>query len=207
MFRAALRQAVREALPDALCIEASTDSTLRDAAEAHPHADLVLLDLLMPGSRGFGTLAWVRSQFPAMAVIVVSASERPAVIRRALAFGAAGYVPKSASLPDLVGAIRAVVDCGQSFPPEALVEDPSDAERCLAARLASLTSQQFRVLELLAQGKLNKQIAADLGITEQTAKVHVSAALAKLGARNRTQAVVLFKELEIQEADPLSFDR
>jgi DNA-binding NarL/FixJ family response regulator len=208
MFRAALRQAVRETLPDCSCIEASDDATLRSAAEAHPDTDLVLLDLMMPGSRGFGTLVWLRSQFPTMAVIVVSASERVAVMRRALAFGAAGYVPKSASLADLVAAIRAVIDCGQSFPPEMLVEDPLDGERSpLAARLASLTSQQFRVLELLAQGKLNKQIAAELGIIEQTAKAHVSAALAKLGARNRTQAVLLFKELEIHEADPLSFDR
>jgi DNA-binding NarL/FixJ family response regulator len=208
MFRAALRQAVREVLPESLCIEASNDDALRSAAEAHPEADLVLLDLLMPGSRGFGTLVWLRSQFPAMAVMIVSASESPAVMRRAVAFGAAGYVPKSASLPDMVAAIRTVLDCGQAFPPQALVDGPEDPRRNpLAARLASLTPQQFRVLELVAQGKLNKQIAAELGIIEQTAKAHVSAALAKLGARNRTQAVLIFQQLEVQDTDSLSVDR
>jgi DNA-binding NarL/FixJ family response regulator len=208
MFRAALRQAVREALTSAECIEAYDDGTLRAAAEAHPQADLVLLDLLMPGSRGFKSLAWLRSHFPGMAVIVVSASERASVMRAAMELGAAGYLKKSASLADLVAAIRTVMDCGHSFPPEALAEEACGASQvALAAKLASLTSQQFRVLELLAQGKLNKQIAAELDITEQTAKTHVSAALAKLGARNRTQAVLLFKELELQEADPLSTER
>lgn len=208
MFRAALRQAVREALPSAECIEATNDATLRSAAESHPDADLVLLDLLMPGSRSFATLAWLRSQFPSMAVIIVSASESPAVMRRAISFGAVGYVPKSAALPDLVTAIRAVIDCGQWFPPEALVADAADAERAaFASRLASLTPQQFRVLELLARGKLNKQIAAELGIGEQTTKSHVSATLAKLGARNRTQAVLIFKSLDIHETDQLSLDR
>lgn len=106
-FRAALRQAVDQALPSARLIESADDATLRAEAIAHPEADLVLLNLELPGSRGFATLAWLRSRFAGMAVLIVSAGENPAVMRRAIAFGAAGYVPKSAHLEQFVEAIRA----------------------------------------------------------------------------------------------------
>lgn len=212
LFRAALRRAVEEAVASAdtavEVIEAADVATLRAAANAAADVDLVLLDLMMPGSRSFAPLAWLRSQHPGMAVIVVSASESVPVMRAALEFGAAGYVPKSAPLADLVAAIRAVLAYGQWFPAAAFAGEPPDSAAAdAAARLASLTPQQYRVVELLALGKLNKQIAAELGITEQTTKAHVSAALAKLGARNRTQATLLFRSLEIQDAAPLSLER
>lgn len=209
LFRAALRHAVEQALPGARVVELSSHAALRAAAQSHSEADLVLLDLMMPDSRSFGPLAWLRSQHSAMAVIVVSANESVAVMQSALELGAAGYVPKSSPLPELVAAIRLVADCGQSFPPQVYAAPPRAAATGfpeLGSRLASLTPQQFRVLELVAQGLLNKQIAAELGITEQTTKAHVSAALAKLGARNRTQATLAFKSLEIQDADQLSFE-
>lgn len=208
LFRAALRRAIEDAVEETVVIEAADAETLRAAASGAPEADLVLLDLMMPGSRSFAPLAWLRSQHPGMAVIVVSANESAAVARAALAFGAAGYVPKSAPLTDLVAAIRTVLDCGQWFPAAALdAPDASAGLAAMAARLASLTPQQFRVLELLALGKLNKQIAAELGITEQTTKAHVSAALAKLGARNRTQATLAFRSLDLQDTEPLSLER
>ncbi|MBX3695974.1 MAG: response regulator transcription factor [Steroidobacteraceae bacterium] len=209
LFRAALRRAVEEAIGAAQVHEAADAGALRAAAARSPEADLVLLDLMMPGSRSFATLAWLRSQHPTMAVIVVSANESTAVARAALEFGAAGYVPKSAPLAELVEAIRTVLGFGQWFPAAALADTtPAQGDpAAIAARLASLTPQQYRVLELLAQGQLNKQIAAELGITEQTTKAHVSATLAKLGARNRTQATLLYRSLEIQGAEPLSLGR
>ncbi|MEZ5531379.1 MAG: response regulator transcription factor [Steroidobacteraceae bacterium] len=208
LFRAALRRAVAEAIDVVEVIEAVDAATLRAAADGTPHLDLVLLDLMMPGSRSFAPLAWLRSQHAGIAVIVVSANDSVAVMRAALEFGAAGYVPKSAPLGDLVAAIRTVLAFGQWFPAAALAAEPVESpSAATAARLASLTPQQYRVVELLALGKLNKQIAAALGITEQTTKAHVSAALAKLGARNRTQATLLFRSLEIQDADSLSLER
>jgi DNA-binding NarL/FixJ family response regulator len=206
LFRAALRQAVLQALPDAAIDEAQDISGLRALAASEP--DLVLLDLLMPGGGSFAPLAWLRSQHPGTAVMIVSATENPDVIRQAQAFGAAGYVPKSAPPSDLVAAIRAVADCGQWFPPGVAgsARRPPDARQQLAARLATLTPQQYRVLELVALGRLNKQIAADLGIEETTVKAHVSAALAKLGARNRTQASMVFRELEIGDTDQLTLE-
>ncbi|MCZ8131029.1 MAG: response regulator transcription factor [Steroidobacteraceae bacterium] len=205
LFRAALKQAVLEVVPGARLVECADAASLRAAANVHESADLVLLDLMMPGSRSFAELAWLRSQYPGMAVLVVSAAESPAVLQQARAYGAAGYVPKSAPLPELVAAIRTVLEGGEWLPAA-----PAGAEApavSLASRLATLTPQQFRVLELLALGKLNKQIAAELGISEQTTKAHVSATLAKLGARNRTQATLIYRELEIREDDPLSLDR
>lgn len=117
-FGAALRQAVDQALPGARLIEVPDDATLRSAALAHPEADLVLLNLLLPGSRGFATLAWLRSQFAGMAVLIFSASENPEVVQRAMTFGATGFAPKSASVEQFVEAIRAVLDRGRRFPAE-----------------------------------------------------------------------------------------
>lgn len=201
LFRAALRQAVLQVAPAAALHEAADADGLRTVVQQQPDADLVLLDLMMPGSRSFAELAWLRSQFPGIAVLVVSATENSDVVRRARTFGAAGYVPKSAPLPQLVDAIRTVLDGGEWLPAVGAAGDSRRAD--LAAKLASLTPQQFRVLELLARGRLNKQIAAELGISEQTTKAHVSATLAKLGARNRTQATLLYRELEIDASDQI----
>ncbi len=206
LFRAALRQAVLQAVPDAEIAEAQDVDSLREQAATEP--DVVLLDLLMPGGGSFAPLAWLRSQFPGTAVMIVSATEAPHVIRHAQAFGVAAYVPKSVPPGDLVTAIRTVVDCGQWFPAAApgSTQGEADARQALAARLATLTPQQYRVLELVAVGRLNKQIAGDLGIEETTVKAHVSAALAKLGVRNRTQASLVFRDLEISETDQLSLE-
>jgi DNA-binding NarL/FixJ family response regulator len=199
LFRAALRQAVLQVAPAATLHDAADAAGLRAVVAATPDTDLVLLDLMMPGSRSFAELAWLRSQHPGIAVLVVSAAEDPDVIRQARAFGAAGYVPKSAPLPQLADAIRTVLDGGEWLPAASADGAPRRAD--LAMRLQSLTPQQFRVLELLARGRLNKQIAAELGISEQTTKAHVSATLAKLGVRNRTQATLLYRELEIEDPD------
>jgi len=206
LFRAALRQAVLQAIPEVVIDEAHDIASLRARAAREP--DLVLLDLLMPGGHSFAPLTWLRSQYPGTAVMIVSATESAEVIRRARAFGAAAYVPKSAGPADLVTAIRTVVDCGQWFPPAAFEPDRGSAAARvqLAARLASLTPQQYHVLELVALGRLNKQIASELGIEETTVKAHVSAALAKLGVRNRTQASRVFSELEISATDQLTLE-
>jgi DNA-binding NarL/FixJ family response regulator len=202
LFRAALRLALAQAVPDAAVVEAHDVDSLRAAMATQPEPDLVLLDLLMPGAKSFAPLAWLRNQYPGTAVMIVSANEEPEVIRRAQEFGAAGYVVKSAAQSELISAIRTVANCGQWFAPgiAAMAQRAEDGRQSLAARLNSLTPQQYRVLELVARGRLNKQIAAELAIEESTVKAHVSAALAKLGVRNRTQASVLFRDLEIGQA-------
>ena len=201
LFRAALRQAALEAVDDAQIQEAGSLDAVLAALEADAGIDLVLLDLHMPGNHGLAGLAAVRAQYPGVAVVVVSANDDPRVVRRALDHGAAGYLPKSAGLDELRDAIRAVLACEQWLPGplRAAVartrSERNDAD--LAARLASLSPQQFRVLTLVAQGLLNKQIADRLDVQERTVKAHLSAIFERLGVRNRTQASVVLRELEL----------
>ena len=203
LFRAALHQAARASLPHCTVCEAADLSGVMAALAAEPETDLVLLDLHMPGSRGLSGLAALRGHHPAVAVLVVSAHDEPCIVRRVLDHGAAGFIPKSASPAEIGEAIRRVLDCGSWLPASladavaALPVDPADTD--LASRLARLTEQQSRVLVLLAEGLLNKQIADRLSIQERTVKAHVTAIFEKLKVRNRTQAGMLLKSLELGE--------
>jgi DNA-binding NarL/FixJ family response regulator len=143
----------------------------------------------------------VRGEYPEVPVVIISSNDHPRVIRRAQQFGAAGFIPKSAPAEAMGEAIAAVLDGGSWFPPMAAERSEADAE--LAARLAQLTPQQFRVLLCLADGLLNKQIAAELGLAENTVKVHVTAILKKLECYSRTQAAVLVKSLEAEGVEPV----
>ena len=203
LFRAALRSAVTQAERDAVIAEADDLAGALAQLDAEPDTDLVLLDLHMRDSHGLTGLAALRAQFPAVAVLVVSAAEEMSVVRRALDHGAVGFVPKSTLPGDIVIAIRAVLD-GERWVPAALARaldnaasDPADA--ALAAPLSRLTGQQFRVLAQIGEGRLNKQIADSLGIQERTVKAHVSAIFEKLGVRNRTQASVVLQRLQLQQ--------
>ncbi|MFP5444136.1 MAG: LuxR C-terminal-related transcriptional regulator, partial [Betaproteobacteria bacterium] len=178
-------------------LEAASAATLGQALQDHPEVELVLLDLSMPGTRGFSALLHVRGEYPELPVVIISSNDHPRVIRRAQQFGAAGFIPKSAPADAMGDAIQAVLDGGSGFPPMAAERSEADAE--LAARLAQLTPQQFRVLLCLADGLLNKQIAAALGLAENTVKVHVTAILKKLACYSRTQAAVLVKSLETED--------
>lgn len=202
LFRRALAQAVRESVPEAQIAEAGTLAQAQAALNARTDVDLVLLDLHMPGSRGLMGLAALRAEFPAVAVVMISAHEDPRTVRRALACGAMGFIPKSADPAQLAQALHTVLDCREYVPPAlraALADDHGDDD-ALARRVAGLTAQQHRVLALVADGRLNKQIADALGIQERTVKAHLTAIFEKLGVRNRTQAGVLLRSLDL--ADP-----
>lgn len=161
--------------------------------------DLVLLDLNMPGVRGFSGLMYLRAQYPGVPVCIVSATEDQAIIRRALDFGAAGFMPKSLPVDDITAGIEAILDGDIWTPADMdLANAPDDDEAAaLAKRLSSLTPQQVRVLMMLSQGLLNKQIAYELGVSEATVKAHVSAILQKLNVESRTQAVIAASRIEM----------
>jgi DNA-binding NarL/FixJ family response regulator len=199
LFREALRLALSRALPDAEVVEADSVATLTEVAEAHADADLLLLDLNMPGAQGFSALVQVRAHHPSLPVVIISANEDPSVVRRAVAHGAAGFVPKSSSVEEMVEALRSVLDGDVWVPDGVDLEAPAleSGEAETAARLASLTPQQFRVLTMLSSGLLNKQIAWELNVSEATVKAHMTAIMQKLGATNRTQAVVLAQRLAL----------
>ena len=202
LFRSALRAAIGQVLPGAVALEAESLNALLAALAEHPETDLVLLDLRMPGARGFSSLIQLRGLHPATPVAIVSAEEEPALMRRALDFGATGFIPKSAGLPLIGTALKVMLEGTVWLPPgipeSGPVEDAEDRE--LAQRIATLTPQQFRVLMALADGRLNKQIGGDLNVTEATIKAHVTAILRKLGLYRRTQAALLAQRLLRAEA-------
>ena len=194
LMRSALAQAVTQAFPGVEVIEAESFDELQAAlADAAP--ELVLLDLHMPGMSGFIGLMMLRSEHPEIPVIVVSASEDAGTIQRSIDYGASGFVPKSAPIGEVGAAIRAVLD-GQVWVPGGIGSD--EAETAMAERVVNLTPQQMRVFAGMAEGRLNKQIAWEMSISEQTVKDHVSAILRKLGATNRTQAILLASQLALR---------
>jgi len=197
LFRDALREILTRAHADARLIEVGDIGGLYAAAETLPDADLLLLDLNMPGAHGFSALIHLRGLYPALPIVVVSARSDALTMRRALAHGAMGFIPKSADAQTIANAVALVLS-GDIYDPFAHSELAISAEERLAAnRIRELTPAQFRVLVGLCEGKLNKQIAYELGITEATIKAHVTQVLRKLGANNRTQAATLAADLAL----------
>ncbi len=209
LFREALRGVVGRNVPGAELHEADNADALYAMADAHPDADLLLLDLNMPGAQGFSALVHLRGLHPQLPVVMVSAREEPAVVRRALDHGAMGFIPKSSNAEALGAALRRVLD-GDRFVPDIAGAAPQTTqdEHDIAARIRELTPQQFRVLQMLGSGKLNKQIGYELGVSEATIKAHMSAILRKLGASNRTQAVLMAGRLSVdpEQVVPLEED-
>jgi DNA-binding NarL/FixJ family response regulator len=177
--------------------EAGTFDAVAELLEQGGDVDLVLLDLAMPGVRSFSGLMYLRAQYPSVPVIVVSANEDPAAIRRCMEFGASGFIPKTVGVEAMRTAIASVLKGGVWTPPDIDLSAGADAETAeLMARMATLTPQQVRVLMMLSEGLLNKQIAFQLGVSEATVKAHVSAILQKLHVESRTQAVIAAAKIE-----------
>lgn len=192
LFREALRGVVARLFPGSRIHEADNLTQLYALVEAVPDADLLLLDLNMPGAQGFSSLVHLQSLQPQLPVVIVSAHEDPALMRRALDHGAMGFIPKSADAHVLDVALRQVLDGTPWIPPQAYAADGASAsEQAAAHGLRELTPQQFRVLQMVGAGQLNKQIAHELGVSEATIKAHMTAIMRKLGVSNRTQAVLL----------------
>jgi len=197
LFRGALREAVHGLLDRADVAEAGSFEQVVEQLEAGGDVDLILLDLQMPGVRGFSGLMYLRAQYPSLPVAIVSANDDPVVIRRCVEFGAAGFLPKTLGVEALRAAIASVLAGEMWTPPDVELAGTTDAETAaLIRRLATLTPQQVRVLMMLSGGLLNKQIAYELGVSEATIKAHVSAILQKLGVDSRTQAVIAAGKIE-----------
>jgi DNA-binding NarL/FixJ family response regulator len=197
LFRGALREAVTGLFePDAIA-EAGSFDDISKLLDHNNDVDLVLLDLAMPGVRGFSGLMYMRGQYPGVPVVIVSGNDDPAVIRRCMDFGVSGFIPKTLSVKVIRRAIEQVLEGGIWTPPDLdLSAKSDDHSAAMLARLASLTPQQVRVLMMLSEGLLNKQIAYELSVSEATVKAHVSAILQKLGVESRTQAVIAASRIE-----------
>ncbi len=196
LFRDALRQAISGVIEDCTVRTVGDVTSLRAMLKEINSADMVLLDLAMPDASGFSGLISIRAEFPETPVVVVSASEEPATIKKCIELGASGFIPKSSGTEFIVEGLNAVQLGEVWVPPGADLEgeiDPESAE--IISRLQSLTPQQSRVLSMLGEGLLNKQIAYELDVSEATVKAHVSAVLLKLGVDSRTQAVITMNKI------------
>lgn len=204
LFRNALINAISSTFATKATIETDSFDSTCEALEQHPDTDLLLLDLHMPGNCGFLGLIQLRKTFPALPIVVISASEELDVIRRVMAFGASAYVPKSANPADISAALNAVL-AGELWVPQNIKKQvlehsglEAEDDLDLAAKVAQLTAQQYKVLYYLTEGWLNKQIAYDLHISEATVKAHITAIFRKLGVTNRTQVVIQAQRLTLE---------
>lgn len=198
LFRSALAHAVGRVWPEAAIIEASSAAEAR-LALAEGGAEALLLDLHMADSSGLSVLMDLRQDYPALPIVIVSASEEPRVAAAAAQLGAAGFIPKSSSLDAMREGLAAVREGDGWFPESGAAGMDDDL-----SRIASLTPAQRRILAAIRQGLLNKQIAYELAISEATVKAHITAILRKLGVNSRTQAVLLAAKLDVDQpvADP-----
>lgn len=203
LFRNALRQALTTAFTNTQWFEADSADALQNLLDnSDIEYDVVLLDLQMPGSHGYSTLIHLRTHYQELPVVVISAHEDNTTISRAIHYGSSGFIPKSSSMETLATALEAVL-FGDVWLPEGveLQEVSDDGTDQMASKLSDLTPQQYKVLQMFAEGLLNKQIAYDLGVSEATIKAHATAIFRKLGVRNRTQAVIALQQLEMEKVD------
>ena len=190
LFRSALFQSVHMAVGRAYLLEADSLNSLQKLLNHHSDIDLLLLDLNMPGTHGMSGLLQLRSHYPDLPIVVISASEDPEIIQQAHRHGAFGFIPKSSDMPTLIQALQSVLQGQPTFPLEMIFTATHD----LTDKLATLTPQQHKVLQMLTDGLLNKQIAHELYVSEATIKAHMTAIFRKLNVKNRTQAVIALQQ-------------
>ncbi|WP_371186629.1 response regulator [Thalassotalea maritima] len=195
LFRQALLGVLSNKMPQVNWIQAEHADQLEGALQQHTDSDLLLLDLDMPNAHGFNTLIRIRSEFAHIPVVIISAFEDDETIAKAIDYGASGYIPKSTPPEEMFAAINCVMQ-GEVWLPQG--NQVSHSHDDIAERLASLTSQQYKVLRMFADGMLNKQIAYDLHVSEATIKAHATAIFKKLKVRNRTQAVIAISHLQLE---------
>ena len=202
LFREAIKQVFPQIIADYQIFDAESFFELQHLVKQHPDIDLVLMDLHMPGNRGFSGLAMFKAEHPQIAVVMVSASETPQIIRRAFSLGVSGYIPKSSPFEMIKQAINEVM-LGEIWLPQEIQQEidlACEQDDEFVSKISSLTPQQLKVLSMIADGKLNKQIAYELHIQETTIKHHVSAILRKLDVVNRTLAGIMYQQLQVEDS-------
>ncbi len=201
LFRTALMQIIAKHYPESQISQSNDLDDTLTAIDKEDDIDVLLLDLHMPGSQDLFGLVKIRERFPSIPVAIVSASEEQTLVNRALGHGALGYITKSLPPEEMYKALDAIL-AGDKWVPEsyrAHLHPVSEEERSLANRIASLTPQQYKVLCLLKEGWLNKQIGYELGVTEATIKAHITSIFRKLGVSNRTQAVIELNKMTLDD--------
>ncbi|MFN4143300.1 response regulator [Aestuariivirga sp.] len=203
LFREALKQAISGGVANAAVALAGSLDAATAILDREDDFDLILLDLRMPGVQGLSGLIYLRAQYPNVPVVIITAADDQGLVRKALNLNAAGFIPKTSGIETIIAAVNAVLK-GEIWVPDGYAESSAadrEAEE-IARRVATLTAQQIRVLMMLKEGLLNKQIAYELNVSEATIKAHVSAILQKLNVSSRTQAVIAASRIDgVQAAE------
>ena len=197
LFREALKQAISGGVAQATVSLAGSLDAATALLDKDDNLDLILLDLRMPGVQGLSGLIYLRAQYPNIPVVIVTASDDQGLVQKALNLNASGFIPKTSGIETIITAVNAVLK-GDIWVPEGYAQaSAADKEADeIARRIATLTAQQIRVLMMLREGLLNKQIAYELNVSEATIKAHVSAILQKLNVSSRTQAVIAASRID-----------
>jgi len=182
LVRAGLVLVLQQMEPGVELLEAGTGREGIELVHGSADLDLVLMDLDLPGGSGFDALSVLNDQTPDLPVVILSAMDDPSMVARAMKLGARGFIPKSASGDVMLNSLRLVLSGGTCLPPGYGEETQG------GATVPNLTHRQLEVLRLMAQGNSNKEIARELGISENTVRVHISAIIRALDATNRTEA-------------------
>lgn len=198
LFRQALTLILKANFSNAEIIEAQTIPELEQQLVKYQTADLLLLDLDIPGAQGFNSLISIRRSYPDLGVVIISGFEDKETIHKAMNHGAAGFIPKSTPVPDMLLAMKAVLN-GTLWTPDGEFNPKKQSGTTADDKIASLTPKQYNILLMFADGLLNKQIAYELGLSESTIKSHASTIFLKLGVRNRTQAVIVLNEVQLNQ--------
>ena len=198
LFRQALSLTLKSSNVSSCLLEAETIPELEQMLAQTPEVDLILLDLDIPGAQGFNTLNNIRQLYPEIGVVIISGFEEANTINKAMSLGALGFIPKSTPVPEMIVAIKHVIQ-GKLWTPNGEY-NPNEQAQQVTDKLASLTPQQHKILLMFADGLLNKQIAYELGLSESTIKSHASTIFLKLGVISRTQAVIMLNERQMANA-------
>ena len=199
LFRNAITHLLERSLQAIRVSQVESFGVLAQALSHDRLPSLVLLDLKLNDTQGMDGLLFLKKQYPSLPVLIISAYDDESVIRKAMQYGASGFVPKSLEMERMAEAIRAVLD-GDIWFPE-IGDDISETTKEMDSPFGNLTPAQVKVLTLLRDGRPSKEMAAIMSVTEATIKAHLTEIFRKLGVKNRTQAVLAAKDLDLPE-DP-----
>jgi len=197
LFRDGLALRLEQIVPEALVFQASNYAQIFKMLQDDSEISAIVLDIEMQDMPWLDALRKIRTQAPKASIVVVSASEDSRTIRSVMSTGAQGYIPKRSDSKVFDNAFKLVFDGGTYVPPILISNPPINNLSTKSTGLKTLTNRQSQVLDLIAQGKSNKQIAYDMGVSESTVKLHINALLRSLHVSNRTQAVITAQKLGI----------
>jgi DNA-binding NarL/FixJ family response regulator len=201
LFRDAVIHLLERSFSQVQITQVESFGGLTEALSHDKLPSLVLLDLKLSDTQGMDGLLFLKKQFPSLPVLIISAYDDNSVVRMAMQYGASGFVPKSLEMDRMAEVIHAVLDGDMWFPE--VSEGVGEARESPGSGFEELTPAQLKVLALLRDGRPSKEMASVMSVTEATIKAHLTEIFRKLRVKNRTQAVVVAKDLDLPDVNML----